>query len=64
VKRERGVKVRTVQGGKRQEGRREVKESGKQAESEEEEGGCAGCASCGERSRAAAGPVDAVGAHA
>jgi hypothetical protein len=39
VKRERGVKVRTVQGGKRQEGRREVKESGKQAESEEEEGG-------------------------
>jgi hypothetical protein len=39
VKRERGVKVRTVQGGKRQEGRREGKESGKQAESEEEEGG-------------------------
>jgi hypothetical protein len=35
----RGVKVRRVQGGKRQEGRREGKESRKQAESEEEEEG-------------------------
>jgi hypothetical protein len=40
VKRERGGKVRRVQGGKRQEGRREGKESRKQVESEEEaEGG-------------------------
>jgi hypothetical protein len=39
VKRERGVKVRRVQGGKRQEGRREGKESRKQEESEEEEEG-------------------------
>jgi hypothetical protein len=39
LKSERGVKVRRVQGGKRQEGRREGKESGKQAEREEEEGG-------------------------
>jgi hypothetical protein len=39
VKRERGVKVRRVQGGKGQEGRREGKESRKQAKSEEEEGG-------------------------
>ena len=39
VKRERGVKVRRVQGGEGREGRREGKESRKQAESEEEEGG-------------------------
>jgi hypothetical protein len=39
VKGERGVKVRSVQGGKGQEGRREGKESWKQAESEEEEEG-------------------------
>jgi hypothetical protein len=41
VKRERGVKVRRVRGGKRHEGRREGKESRKQvgSEEEEEEGG-------------------------
>ena len=39
VKRERGVKVGRVPGGKRQEGRREGKESCKQVEREEEEGG-------------------------